>query len=105
MLGEAEWRRILGLLRALTLSVYAPELDSALDDAEHPRSLLRGLDEFREHLGGELTVMMLRGIGKPADVHTIDAPLMVRAIRLLADVARHSLPVAALASGDSEMTR
>ena len=37
-----------------------------------PRSVLRGLAEFREHLGGRLTIMLLRAIGQPFDVHEID---------------------------------
>jgi 3-dehydroquinate synthase len=38
--------------------------------------VLEGLDEFREHLGGELTVLMLREIGQGLDVHRID-PVLV----------------------------
>ncbi len=48
-----------------------------------PDSVLRGLDEFREHLGGELTVMLLRGIGEPFDAHEIRRDLVVRSIGLL----------------------
>jgi 3-dehydroquinate synthase len=42
--------------------------------------LLEGLAEFREHLGGQLTVPLLRGIAQPADAHVIDEGLMRRAI-------------------------
>jgi 3-dehydroquinate synthase len=38
--------------------------------------VLDGLDEFREHLGGELTVLMLGGIGLGVDIHRID-PVVV----------------------------
>ena len=38
--------------------------------------LLDGLEEFREHLGGELTVTLLAGIGRGVEVHEIDAALM-----------------------------
>src|SRR4051794_39641279 len=38
--------------------------------------LLQGLEEFRQHLGGRLTVTMLRGIGDPIDVHEIDPSLL-----------------------------
>ena len=47
------------------------------------RSVLRGLEEFREHLGGELTIMLLRGIGQPFDVHEIDPDVMIRSIGVL----------------------
>ncbi|MEG2248024.1 MAG: hypothetical protein RSB88_03850, partial [Akkermansia sp.] len=43
---------------------------------EHPYQLLKGLDAFREHLGGELTILMLHEIGRGVDVHDIDIPLM-----------------------------
>jgi 3-dehydroquinate synthase len=30
------------------------------------------LDEFREHLGGELTVLLLEDLGRGVDVHEMD---------------------------------
>jgi 3-dehydroquinate synthase len=66
-----DWRRIIQVLTALRLPVFAPELGEHLDTPDHPRSVLKGLEEFREHLGGELTVMLLDGIGRPFDVHDI----------------------------------
>ena len=82
-LPEADWRRIVGLLQALELPVYAPELARHLDQEDHAGCVLRGLDEFREHLGGRLTIMMLRAIGAPFDAHEIDRALVVRAIDIL----------------------
>lgn len=49
----------------------------ALADVE---SLLEGLESFREHLGGELTITLLRGVGRPVDVHDVDRTLMARAV-------------------------
>ncbi|MCH2201722.1 MAG: 3-dehydroquinate synthase [Fuerstiella sp.] len=49
----------------------------ALNDTEQ---LFKGLEEFRQHLGGRLTVTMLRGIGDPVDVHEINHDLMRQAI-------------------------
>jgi 3-dehydroquinate synthase len=82
-LSEPEWQRIIALLQALGLPVSAPELGRHLDVADHPASVLRGLDEFREHLGGELTVMLLRAIGEPFDAHEIQRDLVVRSIGIL----------------------
>jgi 3-dehydroquinate synthase len=45
-----------------------------------PEVLLRGLEEFREHIGGELTITQLRGIGQAMDVHEIDRGAMRGAI-------------------------
>jgi 3-dehydroquinate synthase len=42
--------------------------------------LFAGLEEFRQHLGGRLTVTMLENVQKPIDVHEIDHALMRRAI-------------------------
>jgi 3-dehydroquinate synthase len=84
-LPEDDWRRILSLLPAIGLSVYVPELGRDLDVADAPASVLRGLDEFREHLGGELTVLMLRSIGAPFDVHEIRRDVMIRSIGVLRD--------------------
>ena len=90
-LVDAEWRRITGLLLALGLSIYAPELESAgpLDDAP---SVLQGLDEFREHLGGRLTIMLLRSIGQPFEVHEIRNDIMMRSVEILRDLDRAGRP-------------
>jgi 3-dehydroquinate synthase len=85
-LAERDWRRIVDLFLALRLAVHVPELDEHLDVPDHPRSLLRGLSEFREHLGGQLTVMLLDGIGAAADVHEIDTGAMIRSIEILKQI-------------------
>ena len=82
-LPEADWRRVMNVLTAVGLAVYAPELSAHLDNDSDPRSVLRGLIEFQEHLGGELTVMLLRGIGQAFDVHRIDRDVMIRSIEVL----------------------
>jgi 3-dehydroquinate synthase len=45
--------------------------------------LFEGLEEFRQHLGGRLTLTMLRGVGDPVDVHEVDDALMLEAIARL----------------------
>tara|TARA_Y100001934_G_scaffold93924_1_gene115978 strand:- start:292 stop:735 length:444 start_codon:yes stop_codon:yes gene_type:complete len=50
-------------------------------------TLLAGLEEFRQHLGGRLTVTMLDGIGAPIDVHQIDRKAMMAAIEKVSSVA------------------
>ena len=79
-LAEDDWRRVIALLRALGLAVYAPELNHRIGD--HP-AILRGLDEFREHLGGRLTIMLLRAIGVPFDAHEIDKGVMLGSVEIL----------------------
>jgi 3-dehydroquinate synthase len=82
-LPEPQWRRIIDLVLALGLSVYAPALSDHLDTPEDSRSVLRGLAEFQEHLGGRLTIMLLEDIGRPFDVHEIRRDLMIRSIDML----------------------
>ncbi len=67
-------QRVLRILAGLKLAVYHPALDW-LDETGH-RRVLGGLDEFREHLGGELTVLMLKEIGVGMDVHWIDPEIV-----------------------------
>lgn len=46
-------------------------------------TLLEGLEEFREHLGGLLSITLLRAIGQGYEVHEIDRKRMARAIEKL----------------------
>ena len=70
--------RILKLLAALG---FALELPGGLPGG--PPALLAGIEEFREHLGGRLTITLLEGIGRKRDVHQIDLTVMEAAIREL----------------------
>ncbi len=109
ILPEADWRRIVDLLQALGLPLYAQELGDHLETPDHRRSVLRGLAEFREHLGGRLTVMLLAGIGQPVDVHEIQTEVMIESIETLRRIqtarsrsgADDDLPAAASARGSS----
>jgi 3-dehydroquinate synthase len=85
-LPEAEWRRIVDLILALGLSVYTPTLSERLEAPADSSCVLRGLAEFQEHLGGRLTIMLLRAIGSPFDVNEIRSDLMIRSIDLLKTV-------------------
>ncbi len=62
-----------------------PLSDSLLE--EDTNILFAGLEEFRQHLGGRLTVTMLDGIGQPIDVHEIDQKAMRIAIHRVMDFA------------------
>ena len=77
--------RILRLLELLGFELFASELLHV--DAKGQSILLSGLEEFREHLGGELTITLLRGIGYGFEVHQIDTAEMLASIRELE--ARH----------------
>ncbi|MCC5600805.1 3-dehydroquinate synthase [Nostoc favosum] len=83
LLDCSEWQKILSTLSALGFTLYVPELVEKLSQLEHPHCLFRGLTEFREHLGGELTLMLLQRIGKGIEVHEVDLFLYRQAISLL----------------------
>jgi 3-dehydroquinate synthase len=69
MLSADVAERILALIHKLGFALFDPLMTSSA-------ALLDGLEEFREHLGGELTITLLRGIGRGEEVHAIDAALM-----------------------------
>jgi 3-dehydroquinate synthase len=69
-------RRVCKCLAALQLPLWHSAL-SPLD------RLLDGLEEFRQHLGGRLTITMLKEIGQSIDVHEIDTGVMAKAIEML----------------------
>jgi 3-dehydroquinate synthase len=72
---------ILDTLQRIGLPVWDRSLDERRPDGR-PR-VLDGLQEFREHLGGDLTLTMLRDIGEPVDVHEVDETVLVRCLDAL----------------------
>ena len=81
LLAAASAERILKLLERLGFKLFADELLSA--DAGNHLHILDGLEEFREHLGGELTITLLKEIGCGVEVHEINLPMAVQAINEL----------------------
>jgi 3-dehydroquinate synthase len=79
-IDKTSWQRIIQLLQTLGLALTVPELVEFVDRPEHPQSVFRGLSEFREHLGGELTLMLLRDIGVGFEVHQVDIGIYQQAI-------------------------
>ena len=81
LLDETAAGRILSLLEKLGFKLYADELLNA-DNSER-LAILSGLEEFREHLGGELSITLLKKIGQAIEVHEMDAGEIIRAINEL----------------------
>jgi 3-dehydroquinate synthase len=73
--------RILRVLDALGLAIYHPAL--AWEEATGRRRIFAGLDEFREHLGGQLTVLLLHDLGVGVNVHHMDESLLDECIEQL----------------------
>lgn len=81
LLDAASCERILHLLEQLGFKLFACELLNA-DHADR-LVVLSGLEEFREHLGGELTITLLKEIGGAVEVHDMNPQKVVEAIHEL----------------------
>ncbi len=73
--------RILVLLERLGFELFANEL--LHEDSNGELVVLKGLEEFREHLGGQLTITLLQGVGRGFEVHEMDAGAVLGALREL----------------------
>ncbi|MCC5937844.1 MAG: 3-dehydroquinate synthase [Lunatimonas sp.] len=71
LLTADELDQIIQVIRDLGFDLYVPELSGEV--------LLQGLQEFREHLGGRLTIMLLEKIGRGVEVHAMDTELIQEA--------------------------
>jgi 3-dehydroquinate synthase len=83
-LNKENAERIIKVLINLGLKTYHPALDWA--DSNGNRRVLAGLDEFREHLGGELTVLLLSDLGKGVDVHEFNTSILEQSIEQLREM-------------------
>lgn len=83
LLPEEEWQQILDTLSILGFELYAPELGQYANTPTHLQSIFTGITEFQEHLGGELTIMLLKNIGEGIEVHSVEIVLFQKAIIIL----------------------
>src|SRR5690606_36267037 len=74
-ISEPELIRILEVFKTLGFKLYVPELGG--------ENLIKGLQEFQEHLGGQLTIMLLKALGKGEEVHEMDHELIHQSVDLL----------------------
>ncbi len=85
LLSESSCERVLKLLANLGFELFACELLN--DTARGDFRILAGLEEFREHLGGELTVTLLKEIGRGVEVHEMQPRKVMAAIQELRERA------------------
>lgn len=86
LLDAKSSERVLGLLEKLGFELFTNELLNI--DVDDNLLVLKGMEEFREHLGGELTITLLQGIGQGVEVHAMNLPKVIEAIYELQD--RHN---------------
>ncbi|HEY8610389.1 MAG TPA: 3-dehydroquinate synthase [Roseomonas sp.] len=82
MLPPGDDQRVAALLKQLGFRLWHPAL-AQRGGGGGPLLVMEGLREFREHLGGELTVTLLAGIGHGVEVHAMDEALIADAIEWL----------------------
>ena len=78
LLDAASAERILNLIEKLGFELFANELLNV--DAENNLLVIKGFEEFREHLGGQLTITLLRAIGEGVEVHEMNLPKVIESI-------------------------
>jgi len=75
LLSTPETKRTIALIKKIGFDITHPLLEVSSDDSP----ILVGLNEFREHLGGQLTIMLLKKIGEGFEVHDIDTEILKKA--------------------------
>lgn len=79
LIGYLSWDVVESILTCLSKLGFDLHHETMRDHS----SLLLGLADFQEHLGGPLTIPLLKGIGESVCVHEIDHRRMVEALKHL----------------------
>jgi len=80
-LAEGADERICFLLEHLGFRLWHPALEQT--DTAGVLGVLQGLRDFREHLGGELTITLLESIGNGVEVNDMDEGKIIESIAWL----------------------
>ena len=83
LLPEGDEKRVCSLLEQLGFKLWHAGLEIKTVDGK--LELLNGLVDFREHLGGELTITLLEKLGRGVEVHKMDDELVSESIQWLKD--------------------
>ncbi|MCZ2479308.1 3-dehydroquinate synthase [Aquirufa nivalisilvae] len=80
-LTAGERDRVIAVIRTLGFDTYHPAL------AENDKAnLFKGLQEFQEHLGGQLCITLLEKLGKGKEVHEMNFDLIKKSVDFLAQL-------------------
>ncbi len=88
-LSASSAERVIKLIEDLGFDIFANELLHV--DSEGALMILKGLEEFREHLGGRLTITLLREIGNGFEIHEMHSSPVVASIRELEERAQRKV--------------
>ena len=78
LITENDLQQILDVMVEIGFDLSLP-----VNTTREIESLLNGIEEFREHLGGQLTITLISALGVKHDVHKIDMKLMAEAVAKL----------------------
>lgn len=81
LLKKEQALRVIHLLKKLEMLLWSDCFNQYTSNDK--RLVYQGIEEFREHLGGQLTVMMLQDLGLGLDVHHLDLDLLDECIAYL----------------------
>jgi 3-dehydroquinate synthase len=88
-LDASSAERVLKLIEELGFDIFANELLHV--DSGGALMVLKGLEEFREHLGGRLTITLLSAIGRGFEVHEMHTSPVVASIHELEERAQRKV--------------
>jgi 3-dehydroquinate synthase len=74
LLPETTTERILKVIQGLGFDLFAPVRE--IRGPSGKQDMLDGLEEFREHLGGRLSIPMIRAPGDRLEIHEIDGAVV-----------------------------
>ena len=78
LINESTFKRVLSVMTEIGFDLEIPlKTDNEMND------LMNGIQEFQEHLGGELCITLITSLGKKHDVNEIDMDRMKRAVAVL----------------------
>lgn len=78
LLTKQDRDRIVSLIEQIGFHLWDEDL--LRTDASGKLEILRGLEEFREHLGGDLCITLVTAPGEAVEVHEMDADLVRKAL-------------------------
>ena len=84
LISEADALRLIRILQTCGLPTFSSLL--AEEDRKGRQPIFDGLEEFRAHLGGELTLTLPAPIGSSREIHSVDVTLMRDCITALAEL-------------------
>lgn len=80
LLNKSDWKKIINILFQLNFNLFAKEL---LIKKNNKLLIFNGLSEFKEHLGGKLTITLLKNIGVSINVNKINETKYIKCILML----------------------